>query len=183
MDYLFKIALIGDEYTGKTSLLVRYIENTFSPQYTTTLGADFLDKTFKKEDLPKISDKLDKNDKITITIWDMAGQQTYRDVAKLYLDGALGIVIVFDVNDHKTFESLDKWIEVSNEICPNTEIIIVGNKDDLERKVSDEELEQYRREGYNLILSSAKEDTNVDNMFEKITQKVFIARNESEEED
>ena len=170
MDYIYKVSLLGDEFTGKTSLLIRFIKDEFSSRYKATLGADFLEKKFTTND---ISD-LKETDEIKMTIWDMAGQEAFKAMASIYLEGSLGLILVFDLNDPKTFESLDDWLKTSKEICENPEIIVVGNKNDLEQKVSDEDIKEFeQRHNIPIILTSAKEDINVNDVFKTIAKRIY----------
>ena len=170
MEYAAKISLIGDEHTGKTSLIQRYINNTFSSEYKTTLGADFIDKTYTSKEI----DLLGKSDSFAITFWDMAGQAHYLEVASLYLEGSSGVFIVFDQNNEKSFHNMKIWIDLAKKICSGAELMVLGNKTDLENKISEVDY-KLLTEKYNLTpeFASAKTSKNVDDVFKKLATRVI----------
>ncbi|MHA1647854.1 MAG: Rab family GTPase [Promethearchaeota archaeon] len=175
MDYRAKVSLIGNENTGKTSLIIRYINNTFSEEYMTTLGADFVDKVFTSSDLAT----LNSDDTLSLTVWDMAGQSHFKDIAKIYCEGSAGFIIVFDVNNADSFDAVKEWKEFQSKICPDACFLVVGNKSDLEHKISSEKIAKLEKEiKAKIIFTSAKEDlmsenSNVKNVFESMARDIF----------
>ena len=152
--YNFKVILLGDSSVGKTSILNRYIKKQFEDKSQCTIRAYLESKSFEY-DLYTI---------INLNIWDTSGQERFKSITKLYFRDTHGIVLNYDVNNRKTFESLNEWI---NLIKDNTNkyvsIIIVGNKNDLEKNVSKEELNNFCEK--NNFLSeevSAKNGNNID---------------------
>jgi Ras-related protein Rab-7A len=95
---LLKVIILGDSGVGKTSLMNQYVSNRFSEQYKATIGADFLTKEVM------IDDKL-----VTLQIWDTAGQERFQSLGVAFFRGADACILVYDMTDGKTFESLDKW--------------------------------------------------------------------------
>ena len=95
---LLKVIILGDSGVGKTSLMNQYVSNRFSEQYKATIGADFLTKEVM------IDDKL-----VTLQIWDTAGQERFQSLGVAFFRGADACILVYDMTDSKTFESLDKW--------------------------------------------------------------------------
>ena len=184
MDYRAKISLIGDEKTGKTSLILRYIKNSFTNEYITTLGADFVDKSYTHEDLADLK----PGDELTITIWDMAGQSHFIDIAKIYCDGSAGIIIVFDANNRKSFDSVPKWFEFAQSIAYNGVIAIVGNKIDLPRQIEEAEIKKMEKKlGIPITFTSAAaeledEISNVSNVFKETAAKIFHNHNKESTE-
>ena len=170
MEYSAKISLIGDEFVGKTSVINRFINNTFSPDYKTTMGADFIDKTFNSKDLKSLKD----GDKFNLTIWDMAGQAHFVEIASLYLEGSLGVIIVFDVTNPTSFSNIKEWIAVKNKICPSADVRIIGNKSDLESKITPDEIKATENKfKIPIEFSSAKDGDNVESIFTKIAEDML----------
>jgi small GTP-binding protein len=169
MELKCKISLLGNEQVGKTSLILRYIRNTFSPDYKTTLGADFIDKEFSSKEFKELKEK----DRMVLTIWDLAGQAHFEEIASLYIHGSAGIILVFDVNNPISLESISKWKKIAEKVSQNAIFICVGNKSDL-RPVSDDELKAMEEKiGMPIVLASAKTAANVGDIFEKIARKLL----------
>ena len=168
MDYKCKMSIIGDENVGKTSIILRYLNNTFTNQYITTLGADFVDKVFTNSDLPSLNPK----DSLTVTLWDLGGQKSFQEISSLYCEGSAGILIVFDVSNVGTFKFIQNWIDFAKNCCPKAQIVIIGNKNDLESTINPEEIRKLEDKiGNKIYFSSAKVSltdklSNINNIFE-----------------
>jgi len=168
MDYKCKMSIIGDENVGKTSIILRYLNNTFTNQYITTLGADFVDKVYINSDLPSLNPK----DSLTVTLWDLGGQKSFQEISTLYCEGSSGIMIVFDVSDADTFKSIPNWIDFAKKCCPKAQIEIIGNKSDLKSTINPEEIRKLEEKiKTKIYFSSAKvsltdELSNINNIFE-----------------
>ena len=105
----FKTVLIGDKSVGKTSIAKRYIENTFNDHTEATIGAAFFSKmvSVSLEDEPSVLVKLQ--------IWDTAGEEKFRSLTPMYYKDAAGIIMIYDITNKDTFESLTKWAkEIDN---------------------------------------------------------------------
>lgn len=166
-DYLFKILLIGDSYVGKTSILLRYIDDNFSNEFQATIGVDF------KVATKKINSKV-----IKLQLWDTAGQDRFKNIVSTYYRGAQGIFIVFDVTNRVSFTNVNKWYQETCNFLPESAIrIIVGNKCDLGspfRVVSEQEGKDLAN-GLDVeyIETSAKNTINVVSAFDKMTASVL----------
>ena len=159
-EYIFKIIIIGNSNVGKTSLIHRFIDNKYNEKHLATLGCNFHMKTIS------INEKI-----IKIQIWDTAGMEKYQSITKSYYRGAQACLIVFDITNRESFDSIGNWIENFNNFSnPNIEkiIILIGNKCDLgiDRKINFEEAENFSRVN-NLFYyeTSAKEDININEVF------------------
>ena len=165
-DLRFKIMVIGESKVGKTSLIKRYTQDKFAGIYLTTVGVDFQDKVIQIEDK-----------KIRLQIWDTAGQERFRNIAKNYFHSSDGFLLVYDITDLNSLNSLNYWIEQIKANAPeNTKRIIVGNKSDLEneRKVSKEEGEEFaKKHNIKFYESSAKEGFNVNEVFEYLANEIY----------
>lgn len=162
--HLFKLLIIGDSGVGKSSLLVRYTDDTFS--YITTIGVDFKIKTIEVNGV-----------RVKLQIWDTAGQERFRTITATYYRGAQGILVVYDVNSAATFLNVKRWFEEIQHHCPLTVAkVIVGNKDDCpENKVVATSDLKVVADGFNVpfIETSAKHGTNVDLVFNIITSEIL----------
>lgn len=148
-----KVILTGSFGVGKTSLFSRFIHNSFSDKYITTIGVK-VDKKFLELDGQEVS----------ILLWDIAGEVTQDKVPKSYFLGASGIIYVFDLTRPSTYKNLQSDIEYLKKILPNTIIKIVGNKKDL---VEEQEVAQIIKElVYPCdVITSAKTGENVEQLF------------------
>jgi Ras-related protein Rab-11A len=176
-EMIFKILIIGDTNVGKSNLLLRYVKNDFSVDMKSTVGVEFGSKILKILGI-----------NIKAQIWDTAGQERYRSMTSSYFKGSKGVLIVYDITNQSSFESVDRWInEFRMKSDENSSIIIVGNKNDLEeeRKVTKEEGEEKAKK-FNLgfFETSAKDGKNVDDAFKCLFEKVvdnYIKKKEKSE--
>jgi Ras-related protein Rab-1A len=162
-DYLFKLLLIGDSGVGKSSMLIRFTDDTYSEAFISTIGVDFKIKTIGLEG--KI---------IKLQIWDTAGQERFRTITSSYYRGAHGIIIVFDLTDIDSFENVQQWLlEINRYSYKNICKILVGNKSDLFEKRMVNEGQDYA-DSLNIpyIETSAKTAYNIDSLFYGITKEI-----------
>jgi Ras-related protein Rab-1A len=165
-DFLFKIIIIGDSGVGKSALLFRFSDDIYSNNYISTIGVDFKIKTIF------IDGKV-----IKLQIWDTAGQERFRTITTSYYRGSHIILMCFDITDRSSFINLNMWLkEVRKCASSNVNIVVCGTKSDLNlnREVSYEEGKRYAETyGFNYFETSAKENNNVDKIFENSSKKVL----------
>ncbi|MHA1409216.1 MAG: GTP-binding protein [Candidatus Odinarchaeia archaeon] len=160
--YVFKVILVGDGAVGKTSLILRFTEKKFSEDYKKTLGTDFAVKQIT----------LDDNTSVKLQIWDLGGQEIFRNLRKVFFPGAKAALIVFDITNRTSFNNVENWFNDIQKEVPGIPTIIVGNKIDLPRDVSFEEAQSLSQKlGCDYIETSAKLDRNVDITFINIAKK------------
>jgi len=164
-DMQIKLLMIGDSGVGKTCLLLRYANDSFSPTFITTIGIDFKIKNIPLE-----------GKRIKLQIWDTAGQERFRTITTSYFRGAQGILLVYDVTDRQTFMSIRNWVsQIQMHADMHVNKILIGNKCDMTdlRTVSHDEGEALAKE-YNIHFfeTSAKQDINVEKAFVTIATDV-----------
>ncbi|MED6220296.1 Ras- protein RABE1d, variant 2 [Stylosanthes scabra] len=121
-DYLIKLLLIGDSGVGKSCLLLRFTDDTFTTSFITTIGIDFKIRTVELD-----------GKRIKLQIWDTAGQERFRTITSAYYRGAMGILLVYDVTDESSFENIRNWIRnIEEHASDNVNRILVGNKADMD---------------------------------------------------
>eukprot|EP00752_Nemacystus_decipiens_P008451 g7554.t1 len=166
-DHLFKLLLVGDAAVGKSSIMLRFTDDTFDDHLQSTIGVDFK---------VKMVDAGGK--RIKMTIWDTAGQERFRTLTSSYYRGAQGIMLVYDVTRPDTFDNLSKWLEEVETYHPGRgrEVVklLVGNKVDKERVVTRAQAEEYARsKGMLFLEASAKTKVGVKQVFEEVVQKIL----------
>ena len=131
--YIFKVLLIGDSGTGKSSVLKRFIDNEFEDEIATTVGVDFGTKVLTSHGTVS-----------KVSIWDTAGQERFRSLTASYYRGCHGVILVFDVNSKVSFANIKDWL-TEIELYASRQylaLLLVGNKIDLKkRQVSTQEAE------------------------------------------
>ena len=177
ISYRGKVVLLGAPSVGKTSLLARYADDKFSPEYHQTVGANFL---IKEVDLTNVIDNLNlKNPNLTKDIkekgfklyfWDIGGQEQNLFANEYYFVQAVGAMVIFSLNDVATFKQVDFWVQKLRELSGEIPYIIVGNKSDLEKKVDDDRMDELINQyGVDYFETSAKLNKNVDASFEALS--------------
>jgi len=160
-----KIVLLGDQSVGKTSLITRFMYDTFDNTYQATIGIDFLSKTMYLEDRT-----------VRLQLWDTAGQERFRSLIPSYIRDSSVAIVVFDITNRASFLSTTKWIDdVKSERGNEVIIVLVGNKADLsdKRQVTHDEATAKAAELNIMFMeTSAKAGHNVKSLFKKIAMSL-----------
>jgi Ras-related protein Rab-14 len=163
--YIFKYIIIGDMGVGKSSLMQRFTEQRFKSDLPHTIGVEFGTM------IAEINNEL-----VKLQIWDTAGQERFRSVTRGYYRGAAGALLVYDVSRRATFAHIGSWLaDARSNTNPQTVMILIGNKSDLEeaREVTFEEAAAFAEENNLLFLEcSAKSGTNVEEAFISTAKKI-----------
>jgi len=157
-DYLFKLLLIGDSGVGKSCLLLRFADQSYTESYISTIGVDFKIRTVELD-----------GKTIKLQIWDTAGQERFRTITSSYYRGAHGIIVVYDVTDLESFNNVKQWLnEIDRYASENVCKLLVGNKVDMvSKKTVDTETAKEFADKMNMpfLETSAKAATNVEKAF------------------
>ncbi|KAL7321569.1 GTPase Ryh1 [Mucor circinelloides] len=170
----FKLVFLGEQSVGKTSLITRFMYDTFDNTYQATIGIDFLSKTMYLDDRT-----------IRLQLWDTAGQERFRSLIPSYIRDSSVCVVVYDITNRNSFLNTSKWIDdVRAERGTDVIIVLVGNKTDLndKRQVTVDEGEKKAKE-YNIMFieTSAKAGYNVKALFRKIGHALPGMESQSED--
>ena len=168
-----KLLMLGDSGVGKSSLMIRFTNCTFSQQMMGTTGIDM-----------RVKQMYIENRWVKIQIWDTAGQERFHSISRAYYRGAHGIILTYDVNDGTSFTNLPNWLEDIRKNTESVHIFLVGNKIDLPEVVSETKGRTLaENNGIPFILTSAKNDQNVQdaflNLIKAILQSGIVKKPES----
>ncbi|KAF4977699.1 hypothetical protein FZEAL_5793 [Fusarium zealandicum] len=204
-DYIAKLVCIGDSGCGKSSLTIRLCEGRFSPHHDVTIGVEFGSRivpvgpphskpSAQPSDPSAPEDSADglpeppRDDSATpqkhmkLSLWDTAGQETYKSVTRSYFRGASGALLVFDLSRKQTFQHVTDWLNDLRQIAePDIVVILVGNKadlaqqDDNRREVTRQEAEEWaKRNGVmEYVETSAKSGENVEKAFMRVSERIY----------
>ena len=168
---LIKLSIIGDSSVGKSNFLFKFIEGQFSPLHVATIGFDYKSRIVTLPESKK---------KVKLQIWDTAGQENYMSINKNLFQRVQGVILMYDITKHETFEHLDTWLNLIKQMTNDIPIVLVGNKLDQEdsiengRAVEYTEGEDFARENnFEFFETSALDGTNVDKIFSTIAEKVL----------
>lgn len=155
--------MIGDSGVGKSCLLLRFADDTYTESYISTIGVDFKIRTIELE-----------GKTVKLQIWDTAGQERFRTITSSYYRGAHGIIVVYDVTDNETFTNVKQWLqEIDRYASEGVNKLLVGNKSDLEKKVSFETANEFATQlSIPFLETSAKNATNVEQAFMTMAKQI-----------
>ncbi|XP_068013722.1 ras-related protein Rab-41 isoform X2 [Melanerpes formicivorus] len=176
----FKLVFLGEQSVGKTSLITRFMYDSFDNTYQATIGIDFLSKTMYLEDRTggnkssnfRWQSKGTLSEQVRLQLWDTAGQERFRSLIPSYIRDSTIAVVVYDITNLNSFQQTSKWIDdVRTERGSDVIIMLVGNKTDLadKRQITTEEGEQRAKElNVMFIETSAKTGYNVKQLFRRV---------------
>jgi len=199
-DYIAKIVSIGDSGTGKSSLTIRLCEGRFQNHHDVTIGVEFGSRIVPvgppaDKDLPfttpadesiaptsASTSKPERQKHMKLSLWDTAGQETYKSITRSYFRGASGALLVFDITRRSTFESATSWLSDLRQIAEDgIVVVLVGNKADLDkdgeskREVSAGEAQAWAKEKDILayVETSAKSGEGVELAFREVAERIW----------
>jgi small GTP-binding protein len=162
----FKVVVVGASAVGKSSMVQRLVQGTFTEDGTTTCGADFYTYACPVD-----------NNSIRLQIWDTAGQERFRSISKSYFRNAVGAILVYDITSMASFDQLTDWLNDLQSLClPNAYILLVGNKSDLEsqREVGAHRIKEFsERHKLEPIETSALNGRGVKEAFTRLAFEVY----------
>ncbi|OWF43373.1 ras-related protein Rab-32B-like [Mizuhopecten yessoensis] len=178
-EHLYKILVIGEFGVGKTSIIRRYTEGTFSPNYKLTIGVDFALKSMVWDD----------NTKVNMQLWDIAGHERFGHMTRVYYKYAIGAIIVFDLSRPATFDSVLKWLnDVNSKVMLANEqpvpVLLLANKCDIEGAEPDtSKIDKFCKEHQFIgwFPTSAKSDTNVSEAVRFLVKHILELPSESQQ--
>jgi len=167
-DYRLKVVVIGDPNVGKTTMLLRYVDNCFQENYLPTIGVNISNKRI-----------LINGETVLLNFFDIAGQEKFELIRKVFYEGLNGTLIVFDITDKNSFNNLQNWIDdVASAFLPGKiKGLIIGNKVDLrsDREITTESAKALARGiGLEYIEVSAKTGENINEAFSEIAKLMII---------
>ena len=154
---------MGEGAVGKTSLVGRYVYDSFEGDYLATIGTDIHVKIVDIDDV-----------KVKLVVWDIAGQDDFAQLRKAYYQNSSGAFFVFDTTRTETIERIGEWIDALFGVTGEIPIVLLENKVDLESAFKPEDIKKVT-DKYNIdhVQTSAKEDTNVEEAFRKMTRQIL----------
>ena len=163
---LISLITLGESSVGKTSLICKYVDNSFENSVISTVGIDFKIKKINKF-----------GTNINLKIWDTAGQEKFNTIQNQFYKNINGILLIFDVTNNSSFDNLYKWYEkIQNESPENCIIVLIGNKIDLidEIQISDEKAINFAQEhSIKFFPISCKYGYNVNEVFDYIIFEIL----------
>jgi len=165
-DALIKLLLIGDSGVGKSCLLLRFADDAWTPSFITTIGIDFKIRTIELD-----------GKRIKLQIWDTAGQERFRTITTAYYRGAMGILLVYDVTDERSFNNIRTWhANIEQHASEGVNKILIGNKcdsSDEKKAITTQQGEALARElGVAFLETSAKANINVEEAFVMLASEI-----------
>ena len=161
-DYVHKLVFLGDTEVGKTSLVQRYVYDSFSPEIGRTIGAMLHVKTVEV-----------KGERHKLVIWDLGGQESFTELREQYCSHASGAFFVFDRTRIETLQHIDDWLNALYTAAGKVAVVVVENKIDLKTAISKEQIQSVvEARSLKLIQTSATENKNVDAAFEELVKEI-----------
>ncbi len=167
-----KICLVGERGVGKTSLIRRFVENTFDEAYVRTIGTMVLKRDV---DVPEVDRR------VRFLVWDVMGHKEFADIFKeIYTKNLAGVVGVFDVTRPETLKSLDCWVNDISDTIGDVPVLVLANKKDLRELVNTSEkeiMEFCSQHSWEWLATSAKTGENVQDAFYQLATNIIQGKN------
>ncbi|MFW9795279.1 MAG: Rab family GTPase [Candidatus Thorarchaeota archaeon] len=161
-DFVYKLVFLGESEVGKTSLVQRYVYDSFSPDIGRTIGAMLHVKTVALDDA-----------RYKLVIWDLGGQDSFSELREQYCANASGAFFIFDRTRIETLQNIDNWLNALYSAAGEVAVVAVENKIDLESVISDEQIKGILdARSLKHIRTSATENTNVNQAFEELVREI-----------
>jgi len=161
-DFVYKIVLLGESGVGKTSLVQRYVYDSLSPEMAQTIGAVLHVKTIPLED-----------GNYKLIIWDLGGQESFRQLREQYCANASGAFFVFDRGRPETLGSIDRWMESLYASAGEVPVVVIENKIDLKPVFDAKDIQaEIDKRRLSLMQTSATESMNVNQTFEEMVRTI-----------
>jgi len=168
-DYLIKLLLIGDSGVGKSSILFRFADDSFTQSFITTIGIDFKIRTITLD-----------GKRIKLQIWDTAGQERFKTITTAYYRGAMGILLVYDVTSEPTFANINQWmLAIRQHASGSVNKVLLGNKADTSGPLVSKRAVATARgqaladqHGIRFFETSAKNSINIEEAFSTIARDI-----------
>ena len=162
----YKIITLGDSSVGKTSIINRFINDTFDEELTPTLG---IKHTFKTLEI--------NNTKVKLSVIDTNGQEKYRSLSVSYFRHADVVLFIFNLNEPLSFNNIQEWINVFNDNNNKKKVILkylIGSKSDLEQRVEQNLIDEFANNNNMLYMAtSAKTNNQINELFQKIAEDIL----------
>ena len=166
----FKIILLGNSGVGKTSILERFAYNKFNEEVLSTVGLNYVNKNIT----------LNNGESINLKIWDTVGQEKFHSLSKSYFKNVDAVLFIFSIDDEKSFKNLKYWIElfsINNNGKRNIPLYLIENKNDLNRLVDEDEINDFLNEHDNLKFKSTsaklEENNEIHELFQELGEILY----------
>ena len=157
------MVFLGEGAVGKTSLVGRYVYDSFEGDYLATIGTDIHVKTVQVDETM-----------VKLVVWDIAGQDDFAQLRKAYYQNASGAFFVFDCTRPETIERIEEWVEALYGVTKQIPLVLLENKIDLNSKIDAQAIEKIvKKYGLTHVRTSAKEDTNVEEAFKQMSREIL----------
>ncbi|OLS16512.1 MAG: GTPase KRas precursor [Candidatus Heimdallarchaeota archaeon LC_3] len=171
-EFVFKMVVLGEKTTGKTSLIRRYIHGSFEGRYAATIGLNVSNKKINLE-----------NSSINLLIYDIEAENDFESLFEPFVEGSIAVIFVFDITRVETFDAVETWVERMKNLTKSSALentILIGNKIDLPRKIDKRDGEQLAKKisSSHYLETSAKENIEVDLAFHYLAERI-LERNSS----
>ena len=163
-DYRFRIVIIGDASVGKSALVTKFADDTFTSRVDPTIGIDFKTKIIDLEGF-----------KVNVQLWDTAGQERFNSITRSYYKSGQAIMIAFDLSSRISFDNVTKWYSAVTLTNPNCPKILIGTKCDLVRQIKQEEIDELCKElKIDYIETSSKNNIGVDTAIVTLCSRLLV---------